>query len=85
MHTLIVWVTTCAFIGRLIEYKYSHSISPFTAAVLPMSSIPYLVVLPCSMLAGALLGVLIAGSRLSRPFPFGPALAVGAMVAIFMQ
>ncbi len=49
----------------------------------PAITMPYLYVLPLAMLAGSFLGVIIAGSKLSKPFPFGPALAAGALVAIF--
>jgi prepilin signal peptidase PulO-like enzyme (type II secretory pathway) len=49
----------------------------------PAISMPYLAVLPWSILAGLLLGTIIAGSKLSKPFPFGPALAAGAAVALF--
>jgi len=30
-----------------------------------------------------LLGVMASGSKVSKPFPFGPALAAGAALAIF--
>jgi leader peptidase (prepilin peptidase)/N-methyltransferase len=32
---------------------------------------------------GALLGIVSVGTRVSKPFPFGPALAIGGVVAIF--
>lgn len=32
---------------------------------------------------GALLGIVSVGTRVSKPFPFGPALAIGGMTAIF--
>jgi prepilin signal peptidase PulO-like enzyme (type II secretory pathway) len=35
------------------------------------------------LLAGSLTGVVVVGSRSSKPFPFGPALAAGAVVAMF--
>lgn len=44
---------------------------------------PYQYILPGAALIGCLLGVIIAGSGRSKPFPFGPALAIGAMIAIF--
>lgn len=33
---------------------------------------------------GALLGVVSVGTRVSKPYPFGPALAAGGMIAIFL-
>jgi prepilin signal peptidase PulO-like enzyme (type II secretory pathway) len=41
---------------------------------------PFIVV---GCLSGMLLGVMASGSKVSKPFPFGPALAGGAAVAIF--
>jgi prepilin signal peptidase PulO-like enzyme (type II secretory pathway) len=35
-----------------------------------------------SLLCGGLLGIVFSGKRLSKPFPFGPALAAGAVVAM---
>lgn len=49
----------------------------------PAISMPYLSVLPVTVCIGLIAGVMIAGSKLIKPFPFGPALAAGAMVAIF--
>lgn len=46
---------------------------------------PYQFILPGSALIGCLLGIIIAGSRMAKPFPFGPALAIGAIIAIFRQ
>ena len=46
-------------------------------------SMPYHYILPSAALIGLLLGVIVAGSKISKPFPFGPALAIGAVVAIF--
>ncbi len=46
-------------------------------------NMPYLHVLPLAVLSGCVLGIIIAGSKISKPFPFGPALAIGAFIAIF--
>jgi prepilin signal peptidase PulO-like enzyme (type II secretory pathway) len=35
-------------------------------------------------IGGALLGVVSVGTRVSKPYPFGPALAAGGMIAIFL-
>jgi leader peptidase (prepilin peptidase) / N-methyltransferase len=81
MQTLMVPVTICVLIAGFS----SMAILTLLAYALqqPAISMQYLSVLPCGMLVGLLLGILIAGSKLSKPFPFGPALAAGAMVAIF--
>ncbi len=34
--------------------------------------------------AGALLGMILVGTRVSKPFPFGPALALGGLIAMFL-
>ena len=49
----------------------------------PLLNMPFLYALPWAVLAGCLLGVIIAGSKISKPFPFGPALAIGAIIAVF--
>lgn len=36
-------------------------------------------------ICGALLGFVLVGTQVSKPFPFGPALALGALVAIFID
>ena len=35
-------------------------------------------------IAGALLGMIWVGTRVSKPFPFGPALALGGLIAMFL-
>lgn len=35
-------------------------------------------------ISGALLGMVLVGTRVSKPFPFGPALALGGFVAMFL-
>ena len=42
-------------------------------------------ILPGAALTGGVLGVIIGGSKISKPFPFGPALAMGAMIAMFRE
>lgn len=44
---------------------------------------PYQYILPGAVLIGCLLGLIIAGSKISKPFPFGPALAIAALIAVF--
>ena len=74
---------------------YSISILCFLAALMlgmlatslnvPISQIPYMPVISAALVTGFLLGVIIAGSKISKPFPFGPALAAGAFIAIFRE
>jgi prepilin signal peptidase PulO-like enzyme (type II secretory pathway) len=49
----------------------------------PYQAMPWLGFIVVGCLGGALLGVMGSGSRVSKPFPFGPALAGGAAIAIF--
>jgi len=49
----------------------------------PFQNMPYWQFLLFAIFCGTLMGVLLAGSRVSKPFPFGPALAAGAFAAIF--
>jgi leader peptidase (prepilin peptidase)/N-methyltransferase len=81
MQTLIVPATACVLITSFLAIVALTALA--YALQQPAISMPYLSVLPWSMLAGLLLGIIIAGSKLSKPFPFGPALAAGAMIALF--
>lgn len=49
----------------------------------PLNQFPWLTLALCGAGAGSLLGVVSVGSAVSKPFPFGPALAAGAFLAIF--
>ena len=44
---------------------------------------PYQYILPGAAITGCFLGVIIAGAKISKPFPFGPALVIGAMITLF--
>lgn len=35
-------------------------------------------------ITGAMIGIVTVGTRVSKPFPFGPALALGGMIALFL-
>jgi prepilin signal peptidase PulO-like enzyme (type II secretory pathway) len=81
MQILVVPITVCiliaSFLAMTILFLLAHSLQQ------PILSMPYMSVLPWAILTGILLGIIIAGSKLSKPFPFGPALAAGAIVAVF--
>jgi prepilin signal peptidase PulO-like enzyme (type II secretory pathway) len=49
----------------------------------PYQTLPWVPFMVVGCLGGTLLGVMGSGSRVSKPFPFGPALAAGAAIAIF--
>lgn len=44
---------------------------------------PWYILLPAAIVCGSLFGIIWVGGRFSKPFPFGPALAFGAAVAMF--
>lgn len=48
-----------------------------------MAEMPWIMAGVLGAVGGALLGIISVGTRVSKPFPFGPALAVGALVAIY--
>jgi prepilin signal peptidase PulO-like enzyme (type II secretory pathway) len=48
-----------------------------------LSSLHWLVVLFLGAMIGALIRLIQSGSHVSKPFPFGPALAIGAVIALF--
>lgn len=47
--------------------------------------IPWLALGSLGALLGSLVGVVSVGTRVSKPFPFGPALAFGGLVAVFWK
>ena len=79
--TIIPAVTT----GVIISSFIAITVLVFFAvsAKQPITSMPFWQTLPFAILTGSLLGIIIGGSRVSKPFPFGPALAAGAVIAIF--
>ncbi len=83
LKALIVPVISCVFIlcflAACMLWMLAASLNQ------TFLNMPYLYILPVAALAGVLLGVIIAGSKISKPFPFGPALAIGGFVAIFQK
>ncbi len=53
------------------------------SAGLPAGSLPWIGFGLVGAAGGALLGIVSVGTRVSKPFPFGPALAIGGAVAVF--
>jgi leader peptidase (prepilin peptidase) / N-methyltransferase len=50
---------------------------------IPLDQFPWLTLGILGGAGGCLLGVVSVGTKVSKPFPFGPALAIGGIVAIF--
>jgi prepilin signal peptidase PulO-like enzyme (type II secretory pathway) len=50
-----------------------------------LMQLPWATLAGASAFGGILIGTIAAGSDASKPFPFGPALAIGAMIAVFMD
>ena len=50
-----------------------------------LAQLPWLAMLAASTFGGILAGTIMSGKDASKPFPFGPALAAGAVVAVFMD
>jgi prepilin signal peptidase PulO-like enzyme (type II secretory pathway) len=48
----------------------------------PFFQTPWYVLLPAAALCGSLFGIIWVGGRFSKPFPFGPAIAAAAAVAL---
>ncbi len=48
------------------------------------AGLPWLAMMAASIFGGVLLSTIKSGRDASKPFPFGPALAAGAVVAVFM-
>ena len=50
-----------------------------------LRQLPWLLMLAASLLGSVLLGTILHGKEASKPFPFGPALAAGAAVAVLLD
>jgi leader peptidase (prepilin peptidase) / N-methyltransferase len=48
-----------------------------------LAQVPWLSMGILGAASGCMLGVVLVGTKVSKPFPFGPALAIGGIVAIF--
>lgn len=79
---VIAAVALTALMGALITYM--QSVSGISES--PASEIwqPVLTMALMGAVGGALLGMVSVGTRVSKPFPFGPALALGAFIAMFL-
>jgi prepilin signal peptidase PulO-like enzyme (type II secretory pathway) len=51
----------------------------------PIQAMTWYIFLPIAALCGGLFGIILAGRRASKPYPFGPALAIGAAIAALQQ
>jgi prepilin signal peptidase PulO-like enzyme (type II secretory pathway) len=70
-------------IGIILIEGYLQFINAVTVYTKP-ELVHYLAYGAIGGVCGGVIGVLRSGSHISKPFPFGPALAVGAAVAMFM-
>ena len=64
-----------------IVFVFLFNMSRIATSPIPVTT--WAALLFGAVLAGGLLGVIASGTRASKPFPFGPALAFGAFVAMF--
>ncbi len=76
-----------AAIGIVIMVSLVEALMLFLKNVIPDPTInmPWLQLGAAAAACGALLGILRAGHGVSKPFPFGPPLAFGAVVAMFCK
>lgn len=72
----IIWAAFGATGMCLLLYVLSVVFS------VPANSLPWFSAASAGLGAGCLLAVVSVGTRVSRPFPFGPALAIGGFAAI---
>lgn len=79
LRALIRPVLICAFSMTSIMAAMLALIANLTR--LPFQAASWYILLPAAALCGALFGVIIVGRQVSKPFPFGPALALGAAFA----
>lgn len=69
--------------GAIIGFSFLGLSSLLLELSLGVGNIPWLEFGLVGAAGGGLLGIVSVGTRVSKPFPFGPALAIGAIVAIF--
>ncbi len=69
-------IMVCLVEGMLLFFRYLSTNSGF------LMQLPYLQLGIAAAIGGALLGALRSGHDVSKPFPFGPSLAFGALVAM---
>lgn len=67
--------------GFAIVFVFLFNMSRIATS--PIPSTTWIGLSIAGILAGGLLGIISSGTRASKPFPFGPALAFGAFVAMF--
>lgn len=52
--------------------------------MMPQATNLHITTASMGLISGALLGMVLVGTRVSKPFPFGPALALGGFIAMFL-
>jgi hypothetical protein len=67
--------------GAGIVFFFLFNMSRIATSPIPATT--WIGLVSAGAIAGALLGVIASGTRVSKPFPFGPALAFGAFAAMF--
>jgi prepilin signal peptidase PulO-like enzyme (type II secretory pathway) len=67
--------------GFAIAFFFLFNMSRIATSPIPVTT--WIGLLLAAAIAGGLLGIIVSGTRASKPFPFGPALAFGAFVAMF--
>lgn len=77
LRSVLIWGGGCATafgtLGFLIDRSVGEGIPSVTASLATLGGA-----------GGALLGVVSVGTRVSKPYPFGPALAIGGLICIFL-
>ncbi|HEY9683910.1 MAG TPA: prepilin peptidase [Oculatellaceae cyanobacterium] len=65
---------------------YAHFVGYLNAAhTKELLELPWATLAGASTFGGILIGTILAGRDASKPFPFGPALAIGAVIAVFID
>jgi leader peptidase (prepilin peptidase)/N-methyltransferase len=81
LHECIKPAATATVLGFVVLALPMVFLGLFTGITL--DQLPWLTMGILGAAGGCLLGVVSVGTRVSKPFPFGPALAIGGIVAIF--
>jgi prepilin signal peptidase PulO-like enzyme (type II secretory pathway) len=63
-------------IALITHLNPGHSVAPASLSAAPLAGL--------GALTGGMIGVVTVGTKVSKPFPFGPALALGGLIAMFL-
>jgi prepilin signal peptidase PulO-like enzyme (type II secretory pathway) len=80
LRSCLIWSTGCATVLGVLGYLLMRLLNSTDEAPDLTGAATFAVL---GALSGLLIGMIKVGTRVSKPYPFGPALAAGGLIAIF--